>query len=543
MGFARRLKAVESGDRAALVWTMAIVVLAMALRVFFWVYTGRIWEDCLITTLHSENFWRGMGLTHWRPGEPPLHGFTSPLSVLIPMLGDAFRIGAGIAVQKSFSVLAGGLAVFFAYKWARRPSVRLSLPAMVLALGYIAFEHHQVLFGMAGMETQVVTAILLATLYFAATMKPLPLGICCGLSMLARPDFAFWVVIVGVYVLVRDWRAFLKVVAVAAVVYVPWLVFTTAYYGSPIPNTIHAKGMGYHLWWQRDDLTFAIVKREVVDRVMGTYFFNTIFQELGPSFGGHGTHFRAVIQDGGWISNVLTMLAAVGAGAALLRRQWIYAVPIAFVAVYAAYYIFLVPYVFGWYLAPFAAMTFLLSARGLDAATGLLPAGRARAWSASLITAAYLAVMVGVLPWTIPAERNIQRYVEDAGRKQMALDLGRTLGYHDWIGCEPLGYVGYYSHRPVYDWPGLANRQVVAFQREHPGKRTMHDMLMHFAPEAIVLRPHELKRWPAEAREWLDTRYTLDREYVVSEEHRREILLVAANQDLHFMVFRKKAAE
>jgi len=51
------------------------------------------------------------------------------------------------------------------------------------------------------------------------------------------------------------------VVLVALAVYGPWLVITTLYYGSPIPNTILAKGMGYHLWWQRDDLNFAIFKR------------------------------------------------------------------------------------------------------------------------------------------------------------------------------------------------------------------------------------------------------------------------------------------
>ena len=519
---------------------LGIVLAAMALRVFFWVYTGRLWEDCLITTLHSENFWRGLGLTHWRPGQPPLHGFTSPLSVLIPLAGDAFHIGAGIAVQKALSVLAGGAAVFFACAWARHRLVGLSAPATVLVMGYLAFEHHQVLFGMAGMETQVVTAILLATLYFTAAFRPVPLGICCGLCMLGRPDFAFWVAIVGLYILVRDRRAFLQVAAAAAAVYLPWILFTTLYYGSPVPNTILAKGMGYHLWWQRDDLSFAIFKREIVDRVTGTYFFNTLFQPLGPGFAGHGTHFRAVIPDGGWVSNIMTALAVVGAAAALIRRQWVWAPPIAFLLVYAGYYLFLVPYVFAWYLVPFSAMVVLLSARGLDELARLVPRPRGRGWATSLFVIAYLALIVGVLPVTIHAERNIQRYVENAGRKELGLYLHETLQPGQWIGCEPLGYTGYYSRRPVYDWPGLASRRVVAFQREHPDRRTMHDMLIHFAPAAIVLRPHEYNRWPENAHAWLDRNYRLDREFIVPATARRSIFLVAANQDLHFMVFRKR---
>ena len=271
-----------------------------------------------------------------------------------------------------------------------------------------------------------------------------------------------------------------------------------------------------------------------MDRLTGTYFFNTIFQALGRSFGGHGTHFRAVLFDGGWVSNIMTLLAVLGSGAALLRRQWIYAVPAAFVAVYAAYYLFLVPYVFKWYLVPFSAVAVLLSARGLDAVVRVVPKGRPRAWTASLAKAAYLAVLVGVLPWTIPAERNIQRYIEENGRRRTGLYLRESLEPDAWIGCEPLGYIGYYSRRPIYDWPGLANRKVVEFQREHPDQRSMHAMQVHFAPEAIVLRPNEYSRWPEEARRWLDEHYALDREYSVQEEARRKILLVAASQDLDF---------
>jgi hypothetical protein len=543
MGDAVMVRKAGQCRKAPLLWVVGLMIAAGAVRVFFWAYTGRIWEDCLITTLHSENFWRGLGLTHYRPGQPPIHGFTSPLSVLIPLVGDAFRIGAGIALQKTLSVLGGAAAVGLAFLWARHPAIKLSLPATILIMGYLALEHHQILFGMAGMETQVVTVILLATLYCATDFRPVLLGLCCGLCMLARPDFAFWVIIVGLYVLVRDWRALPKVVGVACAIYLPWILFTTGYYGSPVPNTILAKGMGYHLWWQRPDLDYMIIKREVVDRVTGTYFYNTIFQALGPSFGGHGTHYRAVLHDGGWISNGMTILAGVGVVAAAWRRQWAFALPGAFVGVYALYYVFFVPYVFGWYLVPFTAAVILLCARGLDALTVTLPNSRGRTVARVTAVGAYLMVMTGLLVWTIPAERAIQQHIEDGNRKQMAMYLGATLEDDAWIGCEPLGYIGYYSGRPVYDWPGLANRAVVQYQQQHPDNRTMHDMLRHFAPEAIVLRPHELSRWPEDARVWLSNTYRLDKSFSVPKAVQPEILLSAANQDLNFMIYRKLVDE
>ena len=75
---------------------VAIALGGFAFRLFFWWYTGRVWEDALITVLHSENFANGLGLTHYHPGSPPLPGFTSPASVLIPLAADVFHPGWGL---------------------------------------------------------------------------------------------------------------------------------------------------------------------------------------------------------------------------------------------------------------------------------------------------------------------------------------------------------------------------------------------------------------------------------------------------------------
>src|SRR6201996_4728827 len=91
----------------------ALMVVAVLIRLFYWHYTHRTWEDALITVLHSENAASGLGLTHLQPpGEPPLHGFTSPLSVLIPLVGDLVHVGWGLPFLKLVSVFAGAIAVW-----------------------------------------------------------------------------------------------------------------------------------------------------------------------------------------------------------------------------------------------------------------------------------------------------------------------------------------------------------------------------------------------------------------------------------------------
>src|ERR1700739_272058 len=141
----------------------ALMVAAVLIRLFYWGYTGRTWEDALISVLHSENAASGLGLTHVTPGEPPLHGFTSPLSVLVPLIGDMVHVGWGLPFLKLISIFFGGIAVWL----GARICLGLGLPPTVAltAAAYLAFEHHQVMWGMAGMETQIVTVAYLLSIY------------------------------------------------------------------------------------------------------------------------------------------------------------------------------------------------------------------------------------------------------------------------------------------------------------------------------------------------------------------------------------------
>ena len=89
-------------------WLVGLMIAAFLLRLFFWVYTRRTWEDALITVLHSENFYHGLGLTHFKIDDPkPLQGFTSPISVLVPLLADRFHVGWGLPFLKLLSLFSG----------------------------------------------------------------------------------------------------------------------------------------------------------------------------------------------------------------------------------------------------------------------------------------------------------------------------------------------------------------------------------------------------------------------------------------------------
>ena len=103
-------------------WILAIA--AVLVRIVFWRHTGRVWEDSLITILHAENALQGLGLTHYKPDEPPIHGFTSPLGVLIPLAGEWLHAGSALDAIRIVSLVAAFFAVLFAAR--DRKSTRLN---------------------------------------------------------------------------------------------------------------------------------------------------------------------------------------------------------------------------------------------------------------------------------------------------------------------------------------------------------------------------------------------------------------------------------
>jgi len=522
----------EPRNRPVILWALLIAVLAMGIRVFFWSYTGRVWEDTLITVLHSENCAQGLGLTH-HAGEPRVHGFTSPLSVLVPLMADVVHVGWGIPFIKLVSIFCGALSVFYIMAISIHRRVQLATPLAVMAMGFVAFEHHHVFFGMSGMETQMATLVLLMSFYYIIADRPVQLGISLGLCMLARPDFGIWTFIVGVYLLCLHPKRLLTVVPAALCVYGPWIIFTTLYYGSPIPNTLIAKMLGYVQWWKDPNLTWSDAKRTFVDNLV-----YRVFAQTGPTHLGHAFQKGVFFWDKRVISNAVVFLACVGAAAALVKRRWELAPPALFILAYAVYYDLFVRVLFPWYFPPLTAATVLLCAFGLDAATSWIRAPLFRVIGLSVVAALYLAFIVSILPTTFRAEKAIQQTIENGVRKRIGLYLNAVMKPEQTLGCEPLGYVGYYSRRTVYDYPGMGSKKVTDFLRSHPDQRNMNGVFKHFRPDYLLLRPweYDMIRKAADGG-WIDDDYQLERTFDVPKDVPQWL---QDDYAAHFMLLRKK---
>src|SRR5207244_4310286 len=99
----------------------------------------------------------------------------------------------------------------------------------------------------SGMETPLV--LLGLTLAFEAvySRRGAVLGLWLGLLLLLRLDSLLFVAILLAERARRDRRLPLRDTAVMAAVAAPWFLFSLAYYGSVIPNSIPAKMNAYNL--------------------------------------------------------------------------------------------------------------------------------------------------------------------------------------------------------------------------------------------------------------------------------------------------------
>ena len=221
---------------------VGFIAVGLIARIAFWAITDRKLDDALITIKFDKNLADGFGLVH-NLGEGHVQGFTSALSVLVPLPGELIYHGGGFLFIRLASLACFVIAAVYAYRIAAELGVGRWPTALVLA--YLALDQNQVFFGVAGMETQMAVGVLLASVYYVLVEDYPKSGVTLGLALLARPDFVLWVGPAYLFLILRNWRASLRAGALSAVIVGPWLIFTTIYYGSPIPNTITAKNLSF----------------------------------------------------------------------------------------------------------------------------------------------------------------------------------------------------------------------------------------------------------------------------------------------------------
>ena len=193
-------------------------------------------DDAFITYRYAANLADGAGFVY-NQGERVL-GTTTPLYAV---LLSAFAVlGFDVpSVSLLIGALAGAGSVVLVYLFTRNVGgVRLtaSLCAALLAIALPATM------GVGnGMEAHLFTLLALSALVLSSAGKLTLAAAIASLAALTRPEGFLALGLVLILIVVRQRRALPSSLAVSTIIVSPWLVFSSLYFGSPIPNSVQAK--------------------------------------------------------------------------------------------------------------------------------------------------------------------------------------------------------------------------------------------------------------------------------------------------------------
>ena len=214
---------------------VALIVLATLITLL--PLRSLVLDDAYITYRYARNITLGRGFVY-NVGERVLGTTTPGYTLFLAFLRWLTRIDfptLSWALAVVFTALAG-----FTLFQLLRPWVR---PAVALA-GALLLVSNPVLSSSVGMETSLyVFFIALTVLLVLVRRDRVWAGLVIGAAILVRPDAALLLSIPLFAVVDRhlSWRSLISVGVIAFAVVVPWLIFSTLYFGSPITHTLIAK--------------------------------------------------------------------------------------------------------------------------------------------------------------------------------------------------------------------------------------------------------------------------------------------------------------
>jgi hypothetical protein len=466
--------------RALVRWTVLCLVIV---PILYWSYTLQVWEDFLITYRHSENFVAGLGLTH-QP-ESRVHGFTSPLNVLIPTVFAALLQAKSYTLPLLFTnavtiacLAMGGLFLLRALHPSTAPNRRWTLWALPL---FLALNIKIIAFTVNGQEAGYWVLFLGISFYALVgglSRHWILAGIGWAGLMWTRPDsplhivlFAAAAVALPVESRKAEAKSVMKAVGVCTALYLPWFISTWIYYGSPIPHSIVAKSVSGYFNRPWDGLSFESASLRVL-RWFGEPFL-PIYSFMS-----------------GWPPILTVAAGAVGIGAAasvFSRDRITKLASIGFVG--SVGYLAFVDYrslAFPWYFIPPAVFGSVVATRWL----GIVSDGvRYRDALRNLLSLTLLLTLTYSFVASVPLIEAQQRIVEFGVRQKVGIWLRNHVAPDERVFLETIGYIGYFSRARLLDYPGLVSPEVVAARKEL--ELDFNGLIDHFRPEWLVLRPIE----------------------------------------------------
>jgi len=442
----------------------AILAVALLVRLVWLLFTNFTAEDAFITFRFAQQISLGNGFAY-NPGDP-IYGTTTPLfTLLLAVWSYLFSPGSLILGARLLDVLASLASLLFLTLLL----ARLGVPrwGRWLAVGFFIVSSKVLLMDMHGMEMPLVIALLLASWYAAYTDRPVVSGVLCGLLLWTRIDLLLWPMALSVVEFRRRKRNAVGLLAGCFAVYLPWILFSLAYFGSAIPSTIIAKwyAFGMHGLPPLQQAQEVLVYLSPLD--------------LSP-FDVHGIW---------WVPSLAAGLLTVGLAAVAARRyggEKTVAAAVLF-AVLEFLRLVLSRATFDFhYFYPLLWVTLILALLG---GVALVDWIRRKGWQIPAPAKYFLAALLVAAVFAPGIEnaifiRSVQTYRYRESLQAIGQWLQANSPSSATVLVEPLGYIGFYSGRWMLDEVGLVTPAVVDLKKKDI---PLDSYFSHIRPDYYVL--------------------------------------------------------
>lgn len=410
-------------------------------------------DDAFITYRYVENILAGHGFVY-NEGERVL-GVTTPLyTLLLALMGLAGM--SPLAAGPWVNVFADSLV---APLLAKRAAGDIRSPAIPGALLY-ALCPLNAFWAASGMETGLYCLAIAAALVFYDSGSLTKSTIACAAAVLLRIDAGILLAVLSGHRILSVRRVPWKQVALVLALITPWFVFSTAYFGTPIPNSVIAKA--------------ALPKTGLLDAIV------TI---LARGF----LHLANPIGIG------LAILAIIGvvADRRLLRTPWFW-----FPALYALAYTLTRSQLHPWYYPPAYTGYLVLAGAGVAIFIRRWREARWTYLAYALLIAGSSAGLALHHRKEIPRQVRLNRYLRETGiHLRTVLPPGSTLFLKD------IGYLGYYSGARIHDFAGLVSPELTPFR----SRLDFAGAIEHARPDYALLSAPIVDSMPADG--WFRMNY------------------------------------
>lgn len=417
---------------------------AIAARISFHLLTDFTADDALITFRYAENLISGHGFVY-NAGDKVL-GTTTPLFTFILSNFLLFKISLFDAALL-ISLICSGLTAIIIYRFAQH--LRFAALSIFPALVYILWPR-SIVADTSGLETSLFTFLIITAWYYQYRRLWFYSVALATLASVTRPEGFLLLAIVLIHNCLQDRRNFVAYVLIPAIIIIPWLLFSYAYFGTIVPSSITGK-LALYSYLETD----------------------SPWQKLVYLLGLHSFL--------GW-----AMLAAVIMGSWwLYQKQNFGKLEIIWLMAMLAFYTISRTALFFWYVVPIYPLYIILASAALPSQWDRITA-RANQHPAVRIALAVViaAGLIYMCYGQVVYYKDYSRYLNEV-HKAIGLYLNVSADPKDVVSAKYIGYTGYFSKLKVQDRDGMVNPAAAQYNR----RGDYLGLVMDSLPEWVVAAP------------------------------------------------------